>query len=253
MSGAVDDVFTQSGIKCSGVDAEVSKGWSFHLCIRRDRRPRPCRGRQYAETPSRRDAGRTRRAPLPPAPVLVHAPIDPAPVELGRAGGLLGAGALDRSRGAGPPEPARPPEKRAGSCTRRASVARGRGVGPDEGRAHRGGTRRELERLRSTEERARRRKPAGPGGPRTARSELASEIERVHDEHARVSSTSSTGCAGHSSITTACSTSARQRLREEQERRPRPRPIELRAEEAQRVAERNLEIATETARRRGPR
>ena len=108
--------------------------------------------------------------------------------------------------------------------------------------------RREIERLRSTEEQ--RAAQARFAATHQARAELATEIERVHDEHARVVDELDRMRGHAASTTTACSTSTRGGCATSRKRRRRPAPSRSRAEEAQRVAERNLEIATETARRR---
>ena len=107
--------------------------------------------------------------------------------------------------------------------------------------------RREIERLRSTEEQ--RAAQARFAATHEARSELATEIERVHDEHARVVDELDRmrgTLFDHDSLLDEYS----RRLRDEQEAQAKARAEQMRAEEAQRVAERNLEIATETARRR---
>ena len=107
--------------------------------------------------------------------------------------------------------------------------------------------RRELERLRSTEEQ--RAAQARFAATHEARSELATEIDRVHDEHARVVDELDRlrgTLFDHDSLLDEYS----RRLREEQDAQAKARADQVRAEEAQRVAERNLEIATETARRR---
>ena len=107
--------------------------------------------------------------------------------------------------------------------------------------------RRELERLRSTEEQ--RAAQARFAATHEARSELATEIDRVHDEHARVVDELDRmrgTLFDHDSLLDEYS----RRLRDEQEAQAKARGDQVRAEEAQRVAERNLEIATETARRR---
>ena len=107
--------------------------------------------------------------------------------------------------------------------------------------------RRELERLRSTEEQ--RAAQAQFAATRQAKSELASEMERVHDEHARVVDELDRmrgTLLDHDSLLDEYS----QRLHDEQQAQATARADLVRAEESQRVAERNLEIALETARRR---
>jgi chromosome segregation ATPase len=109
------------------------------------------------------------------------------------------------------------------------------------------GLRREIERLRSTEEQ--RAAQARFAAANQARTELAGEMERVHDEHSRVVDELDRmrgTLFDHDSLLDEYS----QRLHEEQEAQAKARSELVRAEEAQRTAERNLEIALETARRR---
>ena len=109
------------------------------------------------------------------------------------------------------------------------------------------GLRREVERLRSTEEQ--RAAQARFAATHEARAELAIEIERVHDEHAQVVNELDRmrgTLFDHDSLLDEYS----RRLRDEQDAQTKARAEQVRAEEALRVVERNLEIATETARRR---
>ena len=109
------------------------------------------------------------------------------------------------------------------------------------------GLRREVERLRSTEEQ--RAAQARFAATHEARAELAIEIERVHDEHAQVVDELDRmrgTLFDHDSLLDEYS----RRLRDEQDAQTKARAEQVRAEEALRVVERNLEIATETARRR---
>ena len=109
------------------------------------------------------------------------------------------------------------------------------------------GLRRELEQLRSTEEQ--RAAQARFAATQKARTELESEMERVHDEHSRVVDELDRmrgTLFDHDSLLDEYS----QRLHDEQEAQAIARAELVRAEEAARAAERNLEIALETARRR---
>jgi chromosome segregation ATPase len=105
----------------------------------------------------------------------------------------------------------------------------------------------ELERLRSTEEQ--RAAQARFAAAHQARTELETEMERVHDEHSRVVDELDRmrgTLFDHDSLLDEYS----QRLHEEQEAQAKARADLTRAEESQRAAERNLEIALDTARRR---
>src|SRR5437868_947514 len=185
------------------------------------------------------------RTPLPPAPVLTlqPVPVDAAPVGAGRRGAmkrLAEVEALARN------------SLRAAEEARRVLEAE-RALLEEEAdartRAERtaSGLRRELERLRSTEEQ--RAAQARFAAAHQARTELETEIERVHDEHARVVDELDRmrgTLFDHDSLLDEYS----RRLRDEQESQGKARAEQARAVEALRVVERNLEIATETARRR---
>ena len=185
------------------------------------------------------------RPPLPPAPVLT---VEPAPVDAASAGGLLGA----RKRLAEVEALARR-NLRAAEEARRV-VFQERQLLEEEASARTAAERtasalrREIERLRATEEQ--RAAQARFAATNEARSELATEIERVHEEHARVVDELDRmrgTLFDHDSLLDEYS----RRLREEQEAQAVALGAQTRAEEAQRVAERNLEIAIESARRRG--
>jgi len=185
------------------------------------------------------------RAPLPPAPVLTlqPVPVDAAPVGAGRKGALKRLAeveALARTNLRAAEEARRVLEaeralleEEAGARTRAERTA--------------AGLRRELEQLRSTEEQ--RAAQARFAATQKARTELESEMERVHDEHSRVVDELDRmrgTLFDHDSLLDEYS----QRLHDEQEAQAKARADLVRAEEAQRSAERNLEIALETARRR---
>ncbi|HTK15291.1 MAG TPA: hypothetical protein VL769_02775 [Acidimicrobiia bacterium] len=184
-------------------------------------------------------------APLPPAPVLtLHpVPVDAAPVGAGRRGAmkrLAEVEALARTN------------LRAAEEARRVMEAE-RALLEEEANARTkaertaAALRSEIERLRSTEEQ--RAAQARFAAAHQARTELASEMERVHDEHSRVVDELDRmrgTLFDHDSLLDEYS----QRLHEEQEAQAKARAELVRAEEAQRTAERNLEIALETARRR---
>ena len=202
------------------------------------------------------EAGRTRkllldemlaeraRPPLPPAPVLT---VEPVAVDAAPSAGFRGAKkrlieveALARLN------------LRAAEEARRVAFQE-RQLLEEEASARTdaertaSALRREIERLRATEEQ--RAAQARFAATHEARSELATEIERVHDEHARVVDELDRmrgTLFDHDSLLDEYS----RRLREEQEAQAMARGEQTRAEDAQRVAERNLEIATETARRR---
>src|SRR6185437_2568694 len=202
------------------------------------------------------EAGRTRkllldemlaeraRPPLPPAPVLTVEPVavDAAPIA-GRRGvrkRLEEVEALARRNLRAAEEARRVAfqerellEEEASARTKAERTA--------------AGLRQEIERLRATEEQ--RTAQVRFAATHDARAELASEIERVHDEHARVVEELDRmrgTLFDHDSLLDEYS----RRLREEQEAQALARGDQTRAEEAQHLAERNLEIATETARRR---
>ena len=184
------------------------------------------------------------RPPLPPAPVMS---VEPVPVDATPIAGRRGA----RKRLAEVEALARH-NLRAAEEARR-FVQEERQMLEDEATARSdaertaAALRRELERLRSTEEQ--RAAQARFAATHEARSELATEIDRVHEEHARVVDELDRlrgTLFDHDSLLDEYS----RRLREEQDAQEKARAEQVRAEEAQRVAERNLEIATETARRR---
>ncbi|MGO9872295.1 MAG: hypothetical protein ACLPVY_00730 [Acidimicrobiia bacterium] len=184
------------------------------------------------------------RPPLPPAPVLS---VEPVPVDATPIAGRRGA----RKRLAEVEALARR-NLRAAEEARR-FVDEERQLLEEEASARTdaertaAALRRELERLRSTEEQ--RAAQARFAATHEARSELATEIDRVHEEHARVVDELDRlrgTLFDHDSLLDEYS----RRLREEQEAQARARAEQVHAEEAQRVAERNLEIATETGRRR---
>jgi chromosome segregation ATPase len=202
------------------------------------------------------EAGRTRkllldemlaeraRPPLPPAPVLTvePVPVDAAPIA-GRRGvrkRLEEVEALARRNLRAAEEARRVAfqerellEEEASARTKAERTA--------------AALRQEIERLRATEEQ--RAAQARFTATHDARAELATEMERVHGEHARVVEELDRmrgTLFDHDSLLDEYS----RRLREEQEAQALARGEQTRAEEAQHVAERNLEIATETARRR---
>jgi chromosome segregation ATPase len=184
------------------------------------------------------------RPPLPPAPKLT---VEPVPVDAAPIAGRRGA----RKRLAEVEALARR-NLRAAEEARR-YVDEERQLLEEEASARTAaertasGLRRELERLRSTEEQ--RAAQARFAATHAARTELAGEIDRVHEEHARVVDELDRlrgTLFDHDSLLDEYS----RRLRDEQEAQAKARGDQVRAEEAQRVAERNLEIATETARRR---
>jgi len=184
------------------------------------------------------------RPPLPPAPVLS---VEPVPVDAAPIGGRRGA----RKRLAEVEALARRNLRAAEEARRfmdeeRQLLEEEASARSDAERSA-AGLRRELERLRSTEEQ--RAAQARFAATHQARSELATEIDRVHEEHARVVDELDRlrgTLFDHDSLLDEYS----KRLRDEQEAQAIARAEQMRAEEAQRVAERNLEIATETARRR---
>lgn len=185
------------------------------------------------------------RAPLPPAPVLTlqPAPVDAAPVGAGRKGALKRLAeveALARNNLRAAEEARRVMEEERRLLEEEASAR-------TKAERTASALRREIERLRSTEEQ--RAAQARFAATHQARSELATEIERVHDEHTRVVDELDRmrgTLFDHDSLLDEYS----QRLHDEQEAQAKARAELVRAEEAQSVAERNLEIATETARRR---
>jgi chromosome segregation ATPase len=184
------------------------------------------------------------RPPLPPAPVLS---VEPAPVDAVPLGGrrsarkrLVEVEALARRN------------LRAAEEARRV-VVQERQLLEEEASARTdaehtaSALRREIERLRATEEQ--RAAQARFAATHEARTELQTEIERVHDEHARVVDELDRmrgTLFDHDSLLDEYS----RRLHDEQEAQAIARGDQVRAEEAKRVAERNLEVATESARRR---
>jgi len=190
-------------------------------------------------------AAERERPALPPAPVLTlqPVPVDAAPVGAGRRGAmkrLAEVEALARTN------------LRAAEEARRVMAAE-RALLEEEAsartRAERTASqlRSELERLRSTEEQ--RAAQARFAAAHQARTELETEMERVHDEHARVVDELDRmrgTLFDHDSLLDEYS----QRLHDEQEAQAKARADLARAEESQRTAERNLEIALDTARRR---
>ena len=184
------------------------------------------------------------RPPLPPAPVLT---VDPAPVDAAPVNGLRGA-----KRRLAEVEALARHNLRAAEEARRV-VQEERALLEEEvsarTKAEQTATnlRRELERLKSSEEqRAAQTKYAAA---HEAREELATEIERVHNEHNKVVDELDRlrgTLFDHDSLLDEYS----RRLRDEQESQARAHGELVRAEEALRIAERNLEVATESARRR---
>ena len=184
------------------------------------------------------------RPPLPPAPVLS---VDPVPVDAAAVAGRRGA----RKRLAEVEALARRNLRAAEEARRIVHEERVLLEEEASARTKAEGTasalRREIERLRSNEEQ--RAAQARLAATAEARSELATEIERVHDEHARVVDELDRmrgTLFDHDSLLDEYS----RRLRDEQEAQGKARAEQARAVEALRVVERNLEIATETARRR---
>jgi chromosome segregation ATPase len=184
------------------------------------------------------------RPPLPPAPVLS---VEPVPVDAAPVGGrrdtkrrLAEVEALARRNLRAAEEARRFMDEERQLLEEEASAR-------SEAERSAAALRRELERLRSTEEQ--RAAQARFAAAHEARSELATEIDRVHEEHARVVDELDRmrgTLFDHDSLLDEYS----RRLREEQEAQAIAHAEQMRAEEAQRLAERNLEIATETARRR---
>lgn len=184
-------------------------------------------------------------APLPPAPVLtLHpVPVDAAPVGSSRRAALKRLAeveALARTNLRAAEEAQRVVQQERELLEEEASART---------RAERtaASLRTELERLRSTEEQ--RAAQAQFAATHQARSELAGEMERVHNEHAHVVDELDRmrgTLLDHDSLLDEYS----HRLHDEQEAQASARADLLRAQELQRIAERNLEIATETARRR---
>lgn len=185
------------------------------------------------------------RAPLPPAPVLTlqPVPVDAAPVGAGRRGAmkrLAEVEALARNNLRAAEEARRVMEAERALLEEEASAR-------TQAERTASALRREIERLRSTEEQ--RAAQARFAATHQARTELATEMERVHDEHSRVVDELDRmrgTLFDHDSLLDEYS----QRLHDEQEAQAKARADLVRAEEAQRTAERNLEIALETARRR---
>jgi chromosome segregation ATPase len=184
------------------------------------------------------------RPELPPAPVLT---VDPAPVDAAPVNGLRGA-----KRRLAEVEALARHNLRAAEEARRV-VQEERALLEEEvsarTKAEQTATnlRRELERLKSSEEQ--RAAQAKYAAAHEAREELAGEIERVHGEHAKVVDELDRlrgTLFDHDSLLDEYS----RRLRDEQEAQARAHGDQVRAEEALRVAQRNLEVATESARRR---
>jgi len=184
------------------------------------------------------------RPELPPAPVLT---VEPAPVDAAPVNGLRGA-----KRRLAEVEALARHNLRAAEEARRV-VQEERALLEEEvsarTKAEQTATnlRRELERLKSSEEQ--RAAQAKYAAAHEAREELATEIERVHDEHAKVVDELDRlrgTLFDHDSLLDEYS----RRLRDEQEAQARAHGDLVRAEEARRIAERNLEVATESARRR---
>jgi chromosome segregation ATPase len=184
------------------------------------------------------------RPSLPPAPVLT---VEPAPVDAAPVNGLRGAKkrlaeveALARHNLRAAEEARRVVheewvllEEEASARTKAELTATN--------------LRREIERLRSTEEQ--RAAQAKFAAAHEARAELATEIERVQAEHSKVVDELDRmrgTLFDHDSLLDEYS----RKLRDEQEAQARAHGDKVRAEEALRVAERNLEVATESARRR---
>jgi chromosome segregation ATPase len=184
------------------------------------------------------------RPSLPPAPVLT---VEPAPVDAAPVNGLRGA----KKRLAEVEALARH-NLRAAEEARR--VVHEEWVLLEEEVSARTqaeltatNLRREIERLRSTEEQ--RAAQAKFAAAHEARAELATEIERVQAEHSKVVDELDRmrgTLFDHDSLLDEYS----RKLRDEQEAQARAHGDKVRAEEALRVAERNLEVATESARRR---
>ena len=228
-----------------GSDAEEAGGWSF--LPPNPARP-PTSGLPRPEV--RASCFSTRcwpsaSAPLPPAPVLTlqPVPVDAAPVGAGRRGAmkrLAEVEALARNNLRAAEEARRVME------AERALLEEEAGARTQAERTA-SALRRELERLRSTEEQ--RAAQARFAAAHQARTELETEMERVHDEHARVVDELDRmrgTLFDHDSLLDEYS----QRLHDEQEAQAKARADLARAEEAQRTAERSLEIALDTARRR---
>src|SRR5690349_3141482 len=184
------------------------------------------------------------RPELPPAPVLTVAP---APVDAAPVNGLRGA-----KRRLAEVEALARHNLRSAEEARRV-VQEERALLEEEVSARTKAEltaknlRRELERLKSSEEQ--RAAQAKYAAAHEAREELAGEIERVQDEHSKVVDELDRlrgTLFDHDSLLDEYS----RRLRDEQEAQARAHGELVRAEEARRIAERNLEVATESARRR---
>jgi chromosome segregation ATPase len=184
------------------------------------------------------------RPPLPPAPVLA---IEPAPVDAAPVNGLRGA-----KRRLAEVEALARQNLRSAEEARRV-VHEERVLLEEEASARTqaeltaANLRREIERLRSTEEQ--RAAQARYAATQSARQDLASEIERVQGEHAKVVDELDRmrgTLFDHDSLLDEYS----RKLRDEQEAQARAHGEQVRAEEALRVAQRNLEVAMESARRR---
>ena len=180
-----------------------------------------------AQAASRRDAGQA-RARAVAACSGPDAPTRAGRCRAGRGGPRKGrSSGWPRSRRSLAPISARP-KRPVASWRKSAGSSRRRRSARTKAERTADGLRREIERLRSTEEqRAAQARFVATHQPRT---ELATEIERVHGEHTRVVD-GSTACEARSSITTACSTSTRSGCTKNRRLRRRPGPT-ARAEEA---------------------
>src|SRR5262245_35167668 len=184
------------------------------------------------------------RPPLPPAPVLT---VEPAAVDAAPVNGMRGA----KKRLAEVEALARHNLRSAEEARR--VVQEERVLLEEEASARTraeltaANLRREIERLRETEEQ--RAAQAKYAAAHEAREELASEIQRVHGEHAKVVDELDRlrgTLFDHDSLLDEYS----RKLRDEQEAQAQAHGDKVRAEEALRLAERNLEVATDSARRR---
>jgi hypothetical protein len=185
-----------------------------------------------------------RRPPLPPAPVLT---VEPAPVDAAPVNGLRGAKkrlaeveALARHNLRAAEEARRVVHEEWQLLEEEASAR-------TQAELSAANLRREIERLRESDEQ--RAAQAKFAAAHEARAELATEIERVQVEHSKVVDELDRmrgTLFDHDSLLDEYS----RKLRDEQEAQARAHGEQVRAEEALRVAERNLEVATESARRR---
>jgi chromosome segregation ATPase len=184
------------------------------------------------------------RPPLPPAPVLT---VDPVPVDAAPIAGRRGVRKRLEEVEALARRNLRAAEEARRVAFQERELLEEEASARTKAERTASALRQEIERLRATEEQ--RTAQARFAATHDARAELASEIERVHDEHSRVVEELDRmrgTLFDHDSLLDEYS----RRLREEQEAQALARGEQTRAEEAQHVAERNLEIATETARRR---